>query len=192
MLGATTLQPLRIIIGAGKTRQEGWISTNRSELDLLQPQSWERFLRGRAVDALLAEHVWHYLNAEEALFAARVCVENLAPSGYLRIAVPDGFHPDPAYIEWVKPNGTGPSAPAHKVLYNYRSLTQILEAAGFSVTLLEYFDEPGVFHRRDWDPADGFIRRSARFDARNAGGALHYTSLLVDAKRTHERRPDGA
>jgi predicted SAM-dependent methyltransferase len=186
------LLPLRIIIGAGRTSQEGWISTNRNELDLLQPESWDRFFQGRTPDALLAEHVWHYLNPEEGLFAAKLTLRHLAPRGYLRIAVPDGFHPDPAYIDWVKPNGTGPSAPAHQLLYDYRSLTSLLEAAGYSVTLLEHFDETHVFHRREWDPDDGMVRRSARFDPRNAGGNLNYTSLIIDGKRTDKRRPGGS
>ncbi len=137
------------------------------------------------MDALLAEHVWHYLNREEGLFAARLCLRYLAPEGHLRIAVPDGFHPDPGYIDWVKPNGTGPSAPAHRVLYDYRSLTSLLEAAGYGVMLLEYFDEARVFHRREWNPEDGFVRRSARFDPRNAGGKLRYTSLIIDGRRTN-------
>ncbi len=186
------LNPLRIIIGAGRTRQPWWISTNRTELDLLQPRSWEQFLQDRTADALLAEHVWHYLSPEQGLYGARLCRRHLAANGYLRIAVPDGFHPDPVYIDWVKPNGTGPSAPAHKVLYNYRSLAGLLEAAGYAVTLLEHFDESGVFHAREWQPEDGLIRRSARFDPRNAAAALTYTSLIVDGKPTDKRRPGRA
>ena len=183
-------QPLRIIIGAGRTAQDGWISTNRAELDLLLPQSWERFLPHGTADALLAEHVWHYLDEEQGARAARLCFRHLSPRGYLRIAVPDGLHPDPNYIDWVKPHGTGPSAPVHKVLYDYRSLSGSLRAAGFNVTLLEYFDEYGVFHQKDWDPGDGFIRRSARFDSRNAGGRLRYTSLILDAGRTDNPGPE--
>lgn len=148
------------------------------------PESWERFLQDRPVDTILAEHVWHYLDLEQGLRAARLCFRHLAPGGRLRIAVPDGLHPDRGYLDWVRPNGTGPSAPAHKVLYDYRTLSDSLCQAGLAVTLLEYFDEAGVFHRQDWDPSDGFIRRSARFDARNAGGALTYTSLIVDARKT--------
>jgi predicted SAM-dependent methyltransferase len=49
--------------------------------------------------------------------------------------------------------------------------------------LLEYFDERGTFHYHDWSPADGMIRRSARFDSRNVGGHLAYTSIILDAKK---------
>ena len=180
---AQSKQPFRVILGAGRTRQDGWCATNRAELDLLLPETWERFLSGRVIDALLAEHVWHYLEAAQSVAAGRLCFRHLAATGYIRIAVPDGLHPDPAYIDWVKPNGTGPSAPAHKCLYDYRTLSAMLGQAGFAVTLLEYFDEAGNFHRQDWDPEDGFIQRSARFDARNAAGTLSYTSLIVDARK---------
>ncbi len=189
---AQPVQARRVIVGAGKTKQEGWCSTNRAQLDLLSPETWAGFLQDRRLDALLAEHVWHYLDVEQGRAAARLCFRYLADNGYLRIAVPDGLHPDPSYIDWVKPNGTGPSAPAHRILYNYRTLSDSLSQAGFEVTLLEYFDEAGIFHEEKWDPADGLIRRSARFDPRNAGGALNYTSLIVDARKTQRRRSDPA
>jgi predicted SAM-dependent methyltransferase len=66
------------------------------------------------------------------------------------------------------------------MLYTYRSLAGLLSAAGFTVHLLEYWDEEGVFHMAAWEAADGHIRRSARHDRRNADGMLRYTSLIVD------------
>ncbi|MCH7728025.1 MAG: cytochrome, partial [Planctomycetes bacterium] len=53
------------------------------------------------------------------------------------------------------------------------------------VTLLEYFNEEGEFQFQDWDPDDGLIRRSYRFDARNHEDQLNYTSLIIDA---HKRK----
>lgn len=35
----------------------------------------------------------------------------LKPGGYVRVAVPDGFHPDPAYIEMGRPGGYGTGSP---------------------------------------------------------------------------------
>jgi predicted SAM-dependent methyltransferase len=176
------------VVGAGRTAYDGWVSTNPPQLDLLHPETWVEFLEGRKVDALLCEHVWHLLTPKQADFAARLCLRHLAENGYLRLAVPDGFHPAPDYIDWVKPGGTGPSTPDHRVLYTYRSLSACMEAAGFAVTLLEYFDESHMFHRRGWNPADGFVRRSALHDPRNTGGQLHYTSVILDARRTEEGR----
>ena len=47
-----------------------------------------------SIDAILAEHVWEHLAEEEGLAAAKCCYRYLRPGGYLRVAVPDGFHPD--------------------------------------------------------------------------------------------------
>jgi predicted SAM-dependent methyltransferase len=73
----------------------------------------------------------------------------------LRVAVPDGLHPDPAYVDTVKA-GAGTAVPTsgldgnaanHKALYTYRTLRQLFESAGFRVIMYEYFDEfplPGL------------------------------------------------
>jgi predicted SAM-dependent methyltransferase len=47
--------------------------------------------------------------------------------------------------------------------------------------MLEHFDEQGVFHATEWDPLEGMIERSARFDDRNKNGTLAYTSIIIDA-----------
>jgi predicted SAM-dependent methyltransferase len=101
----------------------------------------------------------------------------------LRIAVPDGLHPNPTYIEWVKVGGASPTqiANAHKVLYTYRSVRELFESSGFGVTLYEYYDETGTFHCNDWDEKAGKIWRSKRFDTRNRGGELVFTSIILDA-----------
>ena len=105
----------------------------------------------------------------------------MAPGGTLRIAVPDGYHPDKDYIDWVKVGGNGFGADDHKILYNYYIMKTKLEKVGFKVELLEYWDENGVFHFTDWSSEAGFIRRSKNNDERNQSGKLKYTSLIVDA-----------
>jgi predicted SAM-dependent methyltransferase len=171
----------RIIIGASGTSQAGWLATDIAELNLLLPEKWRRVCEPSSLDAIVAEHVWEHLTAEEGVVAAKTCFEYLKPGGHVRVAVPDGLHPDPSYVESVRPLGTGPGADDHRVLYNHRTLRQTFEAAGFVVRLQEYFDEQGRFHSQDWDPADGHIRRSRRFDPRNAEGKLNYTSIILDA-----------
>jgi len=113
--------------------------------------------------------------------AAVNCYRLLVPGGHLRIAVPDGLHPNPEYIDHVKPGGTGPECEDHRVLYTYRALFELLEAAGFEVCLLEWFDEEGRFHFREWHPDDGFVYRSTRYDERNADDPTAYTSIIADA-----------
>jgi predicted SAM-dependent methyltransferase len=173
--------PLKIIVGASGVNQPGWTATDASYLDLLSKRDWDDFFSDRKIDAILAEHVWEHLSLEDGRNAARNCFRFIKPGGYLRIAVPDGNHPDPRYIEHVKIGGNGPGADDHKVLYDCKLLSKILTEAGFTVRLLEYFDENGKFVFNDWDPSGGLIHRSKRFDERNQAGALTYTSVIADA-----------
>jgi predicted SAM-dependent methyltransferase len=175
--------PRRLVVGASGIDQDGWIPTDQSYLDLLKPRQWRRYFEPGSLHAVFAEHVWEHLTPEEALTAARTCAEFLAAGGYVRVAVPDGLNPDPAYIAGVRPGGTGAGADDHKVLYTYRTLSEVFERAGFRVRLLEYFDEAGQFHAEPWDVKDGLVRRSARFDPRNTDGKLVYTSVILDATK---------
>jgi predicted SAM-dependent methyltransferase len=173
----------RIIIGSSGTRQPGWTPTDYEVLDLLREASWSEFFPPGSIDAILAEHVWEHLDAVGGAEAARICFRFLKPGGYLRVAVPDGLHPDPAYIESVRPGGSGPGADDHKVLYTAHSAQQLFERAGFAVQVHEWFDAEGQFHGDDWDSRDGMIQRSRRFDERNLNGSLAYTSIVLDARK---------
>ena len=176
----------RVVVGAGPTHYEGWVSTDRAALDLLDETTWLRYVAEGSLDAILAEHVWEHLDAAQALTAARTCLRFLKPGGRLRVAVPDGLHPDPAYVAQVRPGGSGPGADDHKLLYTHDSFAAVFEAAGFRADKLEYFDAQGLFHAVDWDPADGMIGRSQRFDRRNRKG-LVYTSIVIDAIKPADR-----
>ncbi|WFB35205.1 hypothetical protein P3T73_13650 [Kiritimatiellota bacterium B12222] len=176
----------QLIIGAAGTRYEGWVATDKETLNLLDQESWMPLLSLESIDALLAEHIWEHLHPQEAITAAMTCYAFLKPGGHLRVAVPDGLQPRAAYIDAVKPGGTGLGAEDHKVLYTYASFRDLFEGVGFEVRLLEYFDEQGHFHCAEWDPAEGMIQRSKRFDARNAEGGLVYTSLILDAVKPQE------
>jgi glycosyltransferase involved in cell wall biosynthesis len=77
----------------------------------------------------------------------------------------------------------GAGADDRRVLYNWQSLKEVFEDAGFDVKLLEYFDASGRFHYANWDPVDGKILRSSRFDERNFDRPLAYTSIILDATK---------
>lgn len=171
----------KIVVGTSGIFEPGWIPTDIEYLNMLREDDWRRFFPEASISAILAEHVWEHLTVEQGLQAARNCHRFLKPGGYLRLAVPDGGNPDPHYLEQVKVNGSGSGAHDHKVLYTAATLSQLLERAGFAVTLLEYFDAEGSFQYRDWSPDDGMIHRSRRFEERNQHGRLAYTSLIIDA-----------
>jgi predicted SAM-dependent methyltransferase len=171
----------KIIIGAASSGQHGWASTNIHLLNVLDRHDFLRYWQLGSRQAFLAEHVWEHLLEDEARQANENCFNFLKYGGHLRIAVPDGFHPDPSYIEAVRPGGIGYGSDDHKILYNYKSLSKSLRKVGFEVNLLEYWDENHRFHFYPWDSRDGHINRSKRFDPRNQNGTLTYTSLIVDA-----------
>ncbi len=201
----------RVVIGAWSRFDKGWIPTQREFLNLTKPEDWQRFFQPNSIEAMLAEHVWEHVTPAEGLAAARICYKYLKAGGYLRVAVPDGLHPDPDYIETVKAGAQEPesgggfvagssptavldgNAANHKALYTYRSLKELFESAGFRVILYEYFDEAGQFHSEEWNRELGTIWRSKRFDPRNKNGNLtsvypgtladylSYSSIILDA-----------
>jgi predicted SAM-dependent methyltransferase len=162
----------------------GWNHTQEETLHLLKPEQWEEQFSKGSISAIVAEHVWEHLTFEEGVVAAKTCFEFLKENGYIRCAVPDGFFPNEEYQRVVQIGGPGPldhPAASHKIVYNYKTLTKMFQEAGFQVNLLEYCDEEGVFHYREWDEQEGKIYRSKRFDHRNQNGELISVSLIVDA-----------
>src|SRR5690625_2453646 len=98
--------------------------------------------------------------------------------------MPDGNFRKPEYQELVQVGGNGdPDSPAadHKILFTYSLLTEVFEAAGFQVRLLEYCDGDGVFRAFPWSPDDGPIYRSLATDHRNQDGTIEFASLIIDA-----------
>jgi predicted SAM-dependent methyltransferase len=174
----------KIVIGSAGTSFPGWVSTDYPLINLLDEKTWAAFIQPGSLDAIMAEHVWEHLTSQDAITAAKTCFKFLKPGGYLRVAVPDGFHPDKDYIDQVKPGGTGAGADDHKVLYTHDSFSQVFARAGFNIDLYEFFDAKGNFTFREWDPAGGMISRSKRFDKRNMA-KLAYTSIIMDAKKPH-------
>lgn len=179
--GVKSGKPVRIVIGASMIAEEGWLQTEIEFLNLLDTSTFDRFFKPNTVDAMIAEHVWEHLSIADGTQAAKNCHKYIKPGGYLRVAVPDGNFPDPAYIEHVKVNGTGPGADDHKVLYTIDTFRKVFEDAGFVVHAYEYWDDKGNFVAEPWDIKRGYVRRTKDNDERNKDGKLRYTSLLIDA-----------
>lgn len=172
---------LKLVIGAGDlVYDSSWICTNQEEFDVERESDWKFYFDEVRATHLLAEHVWEHLRQPDLVNG--LAFNYLKVGGRLRIAVPDGFHPSKDYINHVKPGGIGAGADDHKYLWNYKTLRDSLEKAGFCVILVEYWDELGNFNTPvTWSFKDGYIKRSFREDDRNKDGQPHYTSLIVDA-----------
>lgn len=176
-------KPVRIVVGSSNVGPEGWILTNATDLDIRDRSMWELYGPPGSIDSLFAEHVLEHLTIDDAQRAVRNSVIFLKPGGRFRVAVPDGYHPDPGYIEQVRVGGSGPGAKDHKVLYTYKTIAGLFREAGFEIQFLEYFDENGQFHAVDWTDEAGRVIRSRRYDPRNSFEKLVYTSLIIDAVR---------
>lgn len=173
---------LKFNIGSGNVNfDKSWHASDINTLDITKERDWKKLLFFLRLNNIMAEHVWEHLTESDTELANRNCFKFLKKGGTLRIAVPDGFHPNKEYIDYVKPAGNGAGSDDHKILYNYKVMRERLEKAGFKVQLLEYWDEEGNFHFTDWTDEGGHIMRSKRYDERNENGALNYTSLIVDA-----------
>src|SRR5690242_11289052 len=94
----TKARPLKLVVGSSGGHDSGWISSEIEYLNLLNAAQWRGYFAEGSIDAILAEHVWEHLTADEGLEAARRCFQYLKPGGYLRVAVPDGFHPNRDYL----------------------------------------------------------------------------------------------
>lgn len=177
---------MKIIIGAGNTAYDGWISTQKDDLDLCNKEDFERLFSEEKPTAFLAEHVWEHMTLDEGIIAAKNCYDFLADGGYIRVAVPDKNFRNEWYQNMVKVGGNGdPAHPAftHKIVYDYKTLSEVFQQAGFDVELLEWCDEDGIFHYKHWNEADGKIGRSLRFDTRNSDAQLGMVSIIIDAKK---------
>lgn len=172
---------VKVMLGSGSKSYADWFTTDIRYLDITKSCDWEYLFEEGQIDYLLAEHVWEHLCPEDAMRAAKLCYQNLRKGGCLRVAVPDGNHPDPQYIDWVRPGGIGPGCEDHKIIYTYGTFTKIFEGVGFKVQLVEYFDEKGVFHQNEMLAERGHIDRSKEHDQQNSNGILNYTSIILDA-----------
>lgn len=173
---------LKLNIGSAEINNSSeWYPTDKNNLDITKEQDWQKVLYSLRLNNIVAEHVWEHLSLTEADLANANCFKYLKKGGILRIAVPDGYNPNKEYIESVRPGGTGKGAGDHKMLYNYKIISDNLQKAGFETKLLEYWDDNGKFHYEDWNNDNGLIIRSRRYDPRNNNGVIKYTSLIIDA-----------
>jgi len=178
---------MKVVLGAGNTSCDGWLSKEENELNLLSCADWSNLFVLESIDAMLAEHVFEHLSYEEGVVAAKNCFQYLKPGGYIRCAVPDKNFKNEWYQNMVQIGGPGPidhPAATHKIVYDYKTLKEVFEKAGFDVTLLEYCDDEGSFHYTYWNESDGRIGRSYRFDTRNSMDKLGMVSIIIDAKKT--------
>jgi len=177
-------QAIQLNVGASVTRFDGWFPTdieiNSYYLDVTDENCYKKMLGDKKISKILAEHVFEHLTTPQIQTALQYFHKYSTENINIRIAVPDGFHSNPKYIEEVKIGGTGYGSDDHKQLFTYQTLGALFEQAGFKAIPVEYWDEKGTFHVGYKDDDKGMIRRSMLHDARNKDGKPNYTSLIMD------------
>ncbi len=171
---------IKLIVGSGSIGFQDWFATDIQFLNVASENDFARLFKVKKIDKILAEHVLEHLTTEQLQSMAENFYKYSTPQINIRIAVPDGYHKNEEYINQVKPHGTGNGAHDHKHLFNYKSLSEIFEKAGFKATPVEYWDENNEFHTNYKNDDKGTVRRSLINDKRNADGIPHYTSLIID------------
>lgn len=175
-----TSKEIKLVVGSGKIKFKGWFDTDIDTLNIINEKDFSKYFSKRKIDKILAEHVLEHLMDYELELMVKNFYKYSSRKVNIRIAVPDGFHSDPNYIDNVKPGGIGVGAQDHKNLFNYKTLGLLFEKHGFKAKLIEYWDENGNFHQGYRNDEHGFIHRSMLNDERNRNGKPHYTSLIMD------------
>ncbi len=182
-------RPMKIIIGAALTYQKGWYSTNEQWFDITRAEDWKKVFKGKVLlTNVLAEHVFEHLSEDEAHRALLLISAHMRPGGKIRIAVPDGYNPDPVYIKHVGIAGIGADASDHKQLLDSDKLTRILEDAGFMTELMEGYRKGGELVQKAIEQNGGHVTRSRNTKENMAGKsgwefADANTSLIIDGTK---------
>ena len=179
-----TSNDIKIIVGAGPTKYKGWFPTDIVTLDVTNENDFKKYFKKKKINRILAEHVLEHLTKQELELMIRNFYKYSTNEINIRIAVPDGFHGDKDYIDKVKPGGTGEGAEDHKNLFNFLTLSELFSAQDFKAILIEYWDETGKFHSGYSNDDNGYVLRSFINDKRNSDGIPHYTSLIVDFRKS--------
>jgi predicted SAM-dependent methyltransferase len=178
-----TKRDIKLIVGAGPTKYQGWFHSDLLTLDVTRESHFKKYFKKKKIKKLLAEHVLEHLSEKELELMIKNFYQYSSNNVNIRIAVPDGYHSDKEYISLVKPGGTGEGADDHKHLFNYKSLSSLFEMFNFESELIEYWNEEGEFYSKYSNDENGYVHRSFINDKRNLNGVPHYTSLIVDFKK---------
>jgi predicted SAM-dependent methyltransferase len=169
---------VKLNIGSGGLCFDNWLNLDLPFFDLTRADLWEYYFSDAPVNNILMEHVLEHLTVEDVKTSLTLAKKYLHKNGMVRIAVPDKNHPNPAYIEYVRPGGSGSGADDHKSFWNYFDFAALLQSLGFSYSLQEYYDEKGNLVLGELNHERGIIGRTAR--NKEDGQTDDYSSLIID------------
>lgn len=155
------IKTMKIIVGAAKTKQPGWYSTNEQWLDITSSSDWDQVFGNRVLlTNVLAEHVFEHLTLAETHLALQLIKKHMLEGGVLRIAVPDRYNPNPEYQKHVCIGGIGADASDHKQFFDFDHLSDVLKSGGFKPKIKEGYLSNGKLIQNQLDEENGIIMRS--------------------------------
>lgn len=163
-------------IGTRMEEVDGVKQEVKYQLDV--PEEQIEYRRMQVIKNILADHVIHELNYDDAVKAMRFAHKYLTPGGRIRIAVPDADHKDERFVKLMK-NIYQP-----KWDYSSNGMLRMLKAAGFKhFQVKEAFDVAGLFNISTWYRIDGYCKRSFWYDPNNMimDKGMFWSCLIVDA-----------
>lgn len=178
-------EAIKIILGSSDHNDFNgeWINTDIPQFDITNAKHWEYIFGDIKIDNLLAEHVMEHLTKEQNQNVVAFMIEYLKPGANFRFAVPDGNHPDPKYIDYVKPNGNGPGCDDHKMLWTIDQVKEIFPIDAFDIHPLEYYDSRHEFFSVPFTSNAGPINRTFQNTDKSSWEFKNYTSLIFDFTR---------
>jgi len=174
-------QKLKVNLGSSGTHYKGWIATDLPHFDILVEKNWSYFFNTVSIDNILAEHVLEHLTKEQVIKVLTYAYKYLKEEGVFRIAVPDRNHPNPNYIEFVRPGGSGVGADDHKSFWDFKTMSGVAKSIGFSINLLEHVNDSKNIITSNFSEADGNIIRSLSKGYK--GEINNYSSLIIDLRK---------
>jgi predicted SAM-dependent methyltransferase len=175
-------RPLKIILGSSITGFKEWLSTDLPHFDITRQEDWAYLFEEGTIDNLLAEHVFEHLTLSQAKNALLNIRKYLKRSGVFRIAVPDGYHFSPEYIDYCRPGGSGPGCDDHKLLWNMDLLNKTAQECGLKINLLQFYNSNHDFTDSYQDDENGTIGRTYAKMQINQSTPFAISSLIADLR----------
>jgi len=179
-------RPIRIVVGASGDSYTGWITTEKYFFDITDGRSTSALIGGAKVRSFLLEHVLEHLSYEDATEAIKNLLQCVTVGGTIRIAVPDGNHPDENYRRLVGVDGPDD----HLHLWTLADAIDLARQSKCAIEMVEYFTERGQFVSTRLSDSEtiarerGVVSRSAKNSWSRADsidyGPHGYTSLIFD------------
>jgi predicted SAM-dependent methyltransferase len=137
----------------------------------------------KSISNILIEGRFEFMKQEEMVSILRMLYRYLSYGSTIRIAMTDGFHTNPEYIEKVRPRMVSKNNMGYKQLLNYNTLFNILDSCGFKVRFYEFFDDTKYFNKYSMDSERGYVQNSYFNNHENTDYFISNTHIKYFSKK---------